>query len=109
MSDRLRLDPFNPGRTRVFQPLHVTRRIVAQSGWFTVHQFQRIGTGFVPLEKNKRYVNQLMSLRIPNSAFPVLRRELDRFGLNASVLFPDLTGLCATIQWNNFLGDDENE
>ncbi len=50
-----------------------------------------------------------MSLRIPNSAFPVLRRELDRFGLNASVLFPDLTGLCATIQWNNFLGDDENE
>ena len=45
--------PFDLDRTRVFQPKHITRRIVAQHGWFTVHH-RRGASGFVPMEKNER-------------------------------------------------------
>lgn len=31
--------PFRVERTLVFRPRHITRRIIAQSGWFTVHKF----------------------------------------------------------------------
>ena len=34
-------DPWKVDRTRVFRPTHITRRIIAQNGWFTAHAFVR--------------------------------------------------------------------
>lgn len=99
-------DPFQGKRTQVFQPSHVTRRIIAQFGWFTAHKYLDDGK-FVPLEKNRFYKTRLKKIIIPPSLFPELRSRLNRFGVNAGVLFPDLVGLCETIQWENSYLDDE--
>jgi hypothetical protein len=49
--------PYNQSITIVFRPNHVTNRITAQNGWFTVHKFvgKKTKTGFIALNTNKRY------------------------------------------------------
>lgn len=47
--------PCSGERTRVFQPQHIARRIIAQSGWFTVHKYIREREGFIPLERQSQY------------------------------------------------------
>lgn len=88
----------NSSRTLVFRPKAVTRRIVAQSGVFTVHKLIN-EERFIPLEKNKLYKEKLIKLRIPPTAFPIMRKELHRLGANAALLQPDLDGLCSHLQW----------
>jgi hypothetical protein len=90
--------PFNRRRTSVFQPGHITRRIVAQSGWFTVHAYLAEGR-FLALNKNNIYKSSLAKLVVPALYFGILRDQLDRLGVNRGSLFPDLDGLCAQIQW----------
>jgi hypothetical protein len=100
--------PFESDRTRVFMPKHINRRIVAQHGWFTVHYIGSRQSGFVPLEKNARYKNCLMKLRVPAGSFPALRSELDRCGINAATLYGDLVGLCRDSEWQHSLLNDED-
>ncbi len=97
-----------PGHTKIFRPHHITNRIVSQSGWFTVHSYQRkMKRGFIPLEKISRYKNQLIKLTIPGNSFADMRYQLDRFNVNQKTLFPDLDGLCQNIEWVNIFLDDE--
>ena len=99
--------PFEIGRTRIFKPKHMNRRIVAQNGWFTVHQYKAAESRFVIMEKNKRYSKCLMKLRIPASAFPVLRFALNRCGIKAATIFNDIAGLCKDSEWRVSLQADE--
>jgi hypothetical protein len=100
--------PFDSDRTRVFMPKHINRRIVAQHGWFTAHYIRKADSKFVSLENNARYKKLLMKLRVPGSAFPSIRTELDRCGINAATLYGDLVGLCRDSEWQHSLLDDED-
>jgi len=100
--------PFDSGRTRVFMPKHINRRIVAQHGWFTVHSISKSVSKFVPLERNNRYVKSLKKLRVPAQNFSSIRTELDRCGINAATLFGDLVGLCRDAEWQHSLLEDED-
>lgn len=104
-------NPFEIGGTRVFRPRHITKRIIAQFGWFTAHKYLADKAGskspFLPLEANKRYGKKLIKIMVPGSMFAELRAMLDRFGVNAAVLFPDLVGLCQHIEWEHSLLEDE--
>jgi hypothetical protein len=104
-----RQGPFEGKRTSVFQPNHITRRIVAQSGWFTVHKYLAEQRKFIPLEKNKSYKEHLTKLEIPAGIFSKLRWNLDRFGVNQASMFPDLEGVSNYIQWLNSLLSDESK
>lgn len=86
--------PFGGERTMVFRPKHLTKTIVAQSGWFTVHKYMKERREFIPFEQNKLYKRECQKLRISASDFPKLRQQLDRVGINDSTMFPDLRGLC---------------
>lgn len=99
--------PFKTDRTRVFMPKHINRRIIAQHGWFTAHYIRKQDSSFVPLEKNARFKNVLMKLRIPATAFAGIRSELDRCGINAATLYGDLVGLCRDAEWKHTLLEDE--
>ena len=100
--------PFKQSRTRVFQPNHITKRIIAQSGWFTVHKYMDSSKKFVPFEKNIPYKKCLKKLIIPKKLFPKIRGQLDRYGTNGARLFPDLDGLSRHITWDNsVLGDEK--
>jgi hypothetical protein len=104
-----RSSPYVGLRTRVFQPNHITRRIVSQSGWFTVHKYIEDSRRFIPLEKNKAYKNALTKLEIPASSFADMRYQLDRFGINSASMFPGLDGLCQNAQWLNSTLEDEEQ
>ncbi len=99
--------PFTVVRTKVFVPNHITRRIVAQSGCFTVHKYLAKEKRFIPLEKNIQYKSKLIKCTIPALCFSDLRYELDRFGINSASMFPELGGLGEYIQWSHTLLDDE--
>lgn len=101
--------PFEGERTKVFQPNHITGRIVAQGGWFTVHKYMVNQSRFIPLDKIGRLKKALTKIVVPAGKFADLRYELDRCGINNALLFPGLDGLCNYIQWLNSIAEDEEE
>jgi len=98
--------PFSLSRTVVFRPRHITRRIIVQAGWFTVHKYL-IDGHFVALENHSRYKRRLQKIIIPPLKFSDIRWELDRWGFNAANLYADLDGLCGHVEWQHSLMDDE--
>jgi hypothetical protein len=86
-------DPFEASRTRVFEPKHITKTIVAQGGWFTAHKHMKESNEFIPLENNKLYKRDCEKCVVPVARFERLRNQLDQFGVNASTMFPGLSGL----------------
>lgn len=77
---------FNVGK---FIPRHVNRRIVAQSALFTIHP-----KPYEPLDSDK-----IQQIIIPNKIRHSLKRTLYNYGIDRSLLFPDLDGLANNIQW----------
>ncbi|MFH0908515.1 MAG: FRG domain-containing protein [bacterium] len=93
-------DPFLGNRTMIYRPRHSTRRITAQAGLFTVHKYIEDEKRFIVLENQKRYRGRLKRHRIDKAyARGPLPMELDRCGINASMLFPDLDGLSSYLEW----------
>lgn len=104
--------PFNLKLTKLFCPKHITSRIKSQAGWFTVHKFLKSKTsdgkgGFISFETNKTYKDRLMKITVPSECFPEIRMQLDRCGINASVLMQDLVGLSKYMEWKYSCLDDE--
>ncbi|MGF1479698.1 MAG: FRG domain-containing protein [Cyanophyceae cyanobacterium] len=101
-------DPFQVTQTRLFKPRIVTQRISSQMGWFTIHHFSRDLQKFIALEEDATYKPLLTKLMIPSEKFARIRFELDRVGVNAATIFPDLDGLCANIEWSYSTLADED-
>jgi len=87
-------DPFITSKTRAFQARLNNDRIVAQEGWFTLHRFSKKAESFVSLETNTEMKGHIHRLRVPEEKRAALIKSLDRHGVNARTLFPDLGGLC---------------
>lgn len=102
------ISPFECNRTKVYQPNHITQRIVAQSGWFTVHKYFKDEKVFIPLDNNKLYKKKRIKLTIPTRLFSELRYRLNQCGINSATMFPDLDGLCQHIEWTTSPLLDEN-
>lgn len=101
------VEPYEVKKTTVFRPKHVTRRIVAQAGWFTVHRYDPHKKNFSTVEHIARLRPRCSKILIPGNAFSAIRDDLSRMGVNYSAMFPDLDGLCRDILWNHTLLDDE--
>jgi hypothetical protein len=101
--------PFSGERTRVFRPKHIARRIIAQSGWFTVHKYIKSTKNFVPLEQQSQYKSALTKIIVPADCFYDIRYDLDRCGVNAASMLTDLVGLCNYIEWSHSLLKDEED
>jgi hypothetical protein len=99
--------PFSGQRTQVFRPAHIVRRIIAQSGWFTVHKYISDDKAFVPLERQYQYKTALTKILVTSDHFAALRYGLARYGVNAASMLTDLTGVCCHIEWRHSLLEDE--
>jgi hypothetical protein len=97
--DETNKDPLNTSRTLIFRPRHLTPRIIAQSGWFTIHKLMPDRSRFIPLENNAKQKMHLRKIVIPSWVFPALRQDLSRCGLNAGTLFGDLHGISKQLSW----------
>jgi len=101
------ISPFQVSKTMFFRPSHLNSRIVAQSGWFSIHRLSTKTAQFSTLERVARYKERVETLLIPSDAFADLRSELDRVGINEATLFPDLDGLTGYLTWLHSLLHDE--
>jgi hypothetical protein len=82
-------DPFARTSVGKFIPRHVTRRITAQTGLFTIHPEPK-----VPFKDPA--IDRLISKRKYRKD---LKHTLFRYGIHRGSLFPDLDGLCRHIEW----------
>jgi hypothetical protein len=93
--------PFHQSKTRIFRPRLNNARIVAQSGWFTVHRYSKRSNRFVALERNTELSNSVFEVRVPAHVKTSVRESLNRNGMNSMALFPDLEGLCRHLSWKH--------
>lgn len=82
-------DPFARKSIGKFIPNHVTPRITAQAGLFTIHPDPR-----KPLESD-----QIERWRIPEGARENLKRTLFKYGVHRASLFPDIDGFAKHVEW----------
>lgn len=75
--------PFKITKVSLFEPVHITKRLTAQNGVFTVHPF--------PAEE--LISSSIQILIISASAKRKILNSLETRGIHESSLFPDLDGL----------------
>jgi hypothetical protein len=92
-------DPSTITKTQAFQPRFNNSRIVAQQGWFTIHTFSARTKRFVPLENNAAMMGDLEEFVIPADRRREILLSLDRHGVSARTVYPDLAGLCQYLNW----------
>jgi hypothetical protein len=82
-------DPFKVKGVRKFNPSHMTLRIAAQSGLFTVHG-----------NPHQELVNGITDkLIVNNSIRRTLKKELAKYGIHKASLFPNLDNVALHIEW----------
>lgn len=81
----------------VYLPRFVTPRIRAQSGVFTIHQFNDRHQAFRPVDRFGDHRECMTKVRVPVECFDWIRYELDLVGVNAGSLLPGLDGLARGI------------
>lgn len=69
-------------------PEHLTTRIIAQQGQFTLHG-----------HPNENFDGWLKKIVIPNSVRQIVKYRLMNYGIDRSTLFPGLDGLAQAIVW----------
>lgn len=94
-------DHQNLMETKVIQPRLNNQRIAAQQGWFTLHRFSAKSRRFVPLERNAKIKSSLHEFRVPQATRSGVLKSLDRHGVSARTVFPDLEGLCKYLNWKH--------
>lgn len=95
-------DPFKGRTTKIFKPNHITKRISAQFGWFTIHK-SNTDREFVPFEKNEEYSKRIFKVRVDSKCFKECKARLHNFGINSASMYPDIDGLAKHVEWL-FLG-----
>jgi len=80
-----------------YTPAHLTPRIIAQSGLFTVHQ--NVTQGFTS--------EQIHKVVIPNAIRKKLKQQLYRYGIHRATIYPGLDGTSAHIKWLNCQNDEQ--
>lgn len=100
-SDDYLNDPFTTKLTRAFWPRFNNARVAAQNGLFTLHRFQA-GKGFIPLEKNGEMKNRLYEFVIAGSRKAEIIDALERHGVSARTVYPDIDGLCMYLNTRHF-------
>lgn len=88
------LDPFDIDTTMTVELPHVTRRITAQSGVFTLNS-----DPFVAMEEQPDISPFLVKYVIPADMKKSILLRLHRLGMNRATLFPGAEGVAQHMRW----------
>lgn len=86
--------PLKINATKFFEARYFDKRLAAQQGLFSIHKWWDVGAQVVPLDSHKNMHLKLKKLIVPGAFLTSLNTELDRLGVSAASLYPDLKGLC---------------
>jgi len=89
IDDSEEIDPFVVDRVIRYRPSHITPRIIAQRGLFTIH----------PDPAEPYSALGIKRALIPTKARRRIRDDLYRYGVSSAVLLPGIDGLTAEIAW----------
>lgn len=92
-------NPFDRSKTRVIKPALNNDRIIAQSGWFTVHKYSAKANRFVPLNSNSEIRENIAEFKIPGLVKHDMLLRLDRMGIDHNTIFPGVEGVCRHLNW----------
>ncbi|EKT4499091.1 FRG domain-containing protein [Flavobacterium psychrophilum] len=82
-------NPFNIDKVERYVPKHWDKRIVSQSGLFTVHN--------APYEPwNPESLEKIL---IHKDVRKKIKVTLNRFGINSGLIYPDINGISEHIKW----------
>ncbi len=95
--DKANDTPFSIRRTSVYEPAHITPRISAQSGVFTVHRRVVRLDRFIPLEENGSYSEYLSPIYIEPTAASAIMASLNSCGIHYASMFPGLDGIAKSM------------
>ncbi len=90
----LKKDPFSITKSFIYMPDHITPRLRAQQGVFTI---QPNIDGELDLPEIEKYI-------IPNEKVDEIKWQLFTYGITPKTIYPDLDGLCADLKWSQFEG-----
>lgn len=90
----------------VWEPRHVTRRISAQAGAFTLHPDN--GATVEALDEDIDFQPRLQKVLVHRDTYSDIRYYLDQCGINAATMYPDIDGLARHVEWYHSLGEDEH-
>ena len=93
------VSPFNITELKVLRPSLNNERIIAQSGWFTVHPYSEEKNGFIPMQTDKDVKVNVTEFSVVPGIKSSLMEHLNMLGFNAQTLFPELSGLCHYLNW----------
>ncbi len=82
-------NPFDVKNVGMFVPAHITPRIIAQGGVFSIH----------PNPQDVFNDLHIEMLTIAGKSRREIKRDLWQYGIHRASLFPDLDGLCQHIEW----------
>jgi hypothetical protein len=94
---------------KVFKAKPFDPRIINQEAWFSIQPPQIFGRGgdglpqfnnYNTLNEDETFEYSLIQFRFKNSLRTEILRELNEKGINALKIFPDLGGLCKTVEIN---------
>lgn len=80
-------DPFSITDVQLYRPAHISPRISAQKGVFTIHP--RPNDPYKEKRVHKWKIKKAFKIKV----------TLDKAGINHSTLFPDIDGLCEYLGW----------
>jgi hypothetical protein len=86
-------DPFKVDVVKKYRPTHVTERIIAQSGLFTIHPNPEEPFDSDKLEK--------ILIKNRNENKRELKKLLYKYGINRKTLFPGLDSIASDLEWLN--------
>jgi hypothetical protein len=95
------MHPFDVPSTKIVQPRIIKQRINNQSGVFSITSSREL-IDHTMMDDTEAYIHKLIKVKIPNSSFKEIRKDLSTLGVNAFTIFPELEGLCSYLQWSYF-------
>lgn len=82
-------DPFKIDEVRLFLPPHLSTRIIAQSGIFTIH----------PNPNEEFSNNEISKVTIRSHIRKKIKKHLEKLGIHEATMFPDIEGITSYIKW----------
>jgi hypothetical protein len=92
-------------KTMIFRPTIVTKRIIFQSGLFTIHKIENDTK--IDISTDPDYNDKLTKIIIPKDYFPIIRKNLNVLGVNRYSIFHDIDACCKHLEWRFSYSDDE--
>ncbi|MDX5593788.1 FRG domain-containing protein [Pseudovibrio sp. SPO723] len=104
MQPDLQKGPWDQEKTRVYRPHLNNPRVIAQNGYFTVHQYSEHFGKFLSLDHAPDVYAKITEFKIPKDCVRGIMASLSYLGIGAASLYPDLQGVCNAIN-QQFLYD----